>query len=103
MEYKGPDKFSPEWIREKMRTIYREKFDEISNNAPKSLGNSVQFSFCVDTDHAGNSVTRRSQTGILIVLNMAPMYWFSKKTEYESSTFDSEFVVLKIATEKTMA
>ena len=32
----------------------------------------------VDANHAGNVVNRRSQTGILIFLNKAPLYWYSK-------------------------
>jgi hypothetical protein len=33
----------------------------------------------VDFDHAGDKRTRRSRTGFIIFLNMAPIVWFSKK------------------------
>lgn len=50
----------------------------------------------VDADHAGNLLTRRSRTGFLVYLNMAPIYWLSKKqTSIETSTFGSEFVAMK--------
>jgi hypothetical protein len=40
----------------------------------------------------------RSQTGIIIFLNHAPIVWYSKKQNtVESSSFGSEFVALQIA------
>jgi hypothetical protein len=54
----------------------------------------------VDADHAGNRVTRRSQTGILLFVNRAPVVWYSKRQNtVETSTFGSEFVAMKIAVE----
>jgi len=54
----------------------------------------------VDSDHAGNLATRRSQTGILIFLNKAPIVWYSKRQNtVESSTFGSKFVAMHVATE----
>jgi len=53
-----------------------------------------------DANHAGNQVTRRSHSGILIYCNSAPIMWYSKvQATLETSTFGSEFVVLRIATE----
>jgi hypothetical protein len=52
----------------------------------------------VDADHAGNQVTRRSHTGILLYLNCAPIMWYSKaRSTVELSTFGSEFVAIRIA------
>jgi len=54
----------------------------------------------VDANHAGNLVTRRSHTGILIYCNQAPIMWYSKAQKtVETSTFGSEFVALRIAVE----
>jgi hypothetical protein len=54
----------------------------------------------VDADHAGDTVSRRSRTGFVVFLNGAPIYWMSKKqTSIETSTFGSEFVAKKQATE----
>ena len=54
----------------------------------------------VDANHAADKVTRRSQTGILIFYNRAPILWFRKiKNSVESSTFGSEFTALKNAVE----
>ena len=55
--------------------------------------------FC-DDDHAGNLITRRSQTGILIYLNNAPIVWYSKRQNtVETSTYGSELVALRVTTE----
>jgi hypothetical protein len=51
----------------------------------------------VDTDHAGNKVTRRSHTGVFILLNNTPVIEFSKQQNTcESSTYGSELVVMRI-------
>ena len=67
---------------------------------PEPLGDSLQFTLFVDANHAGNRVTRRSQTGIIVFANMTPIIWISKKQNtVESSTFGSEFLALKHACE----
>ena len=54
----------------------------------------------VDSDHAGDTVNRRSRTGFFIFLNSAPIYWSSKKqTSCETSSFGSEFCAMKEDTE----
>ena len=64
----------------------------------------MQINVYCDANHAGNQVTRRSQSGILIYLNTAPISFYSKRqNSVESSTFGSEFVALRIATEKIKA
>ena len=72
----------------------------IPPNAPIPRGNTVKIAAYVDADHAGNLMTRRSHTGIIIYLNNAPITWFSKRQNtVESSSFGSEFVALQIATD----
>ena len=54
----------------------------------------------MDADLAGELTTRRSQTGILVFGNMAPLIWYSKRQNtVESSTFGSEFVAMRILIE----
>ena len=65
---------------------------------PEPLGASVTIGCFVDADHAGNKVTRRSHTGIILFLNKAPIQAFSKRQNTcESSTYGSELVALRIA------
>ena len=53
-----------------------------------------------DASHAGCKLTRRSQTGIIILLQGAPIVWYSKKQQtVEASTFGAEFVALRVACE----
>jgi len=69
-------------------------------NAPPPRGHPVQINAFLDADHAGNKVTRRSHTGIMIHLNSAPITWLSKaQSTVESSTFGSEFVAMRIMVE----
>ena len=60
-------------------SAYGECKEEIPSNAPKPRGIGFTMRAFVDSDHAGDTVTRRSRTGFLIFLNGAPIYWFSKK------------------------
>jgi hypothetical protein len=54
----------------------------------------------VDADHAHDLVTRRSITGILVMLNNTPIRLiFKGQKTVETSTYDSESVASRIATE----
>ena len=58
----------------------------------------------VDASHACDVVTRRSQTGILIFLNWAPIHWYSKRqSTVKASTFGSEYIAMKKAVEMIKA
>jgi hypothetical protein len=74
--------------------------DPIPPNMPQPRGKSVVVTCYVDADHAGCRVTRRSQTGVIIMVNRAPILWLSKRQNtVETSTFGSEYVALKTAVE----
>jgi hypothetical protein len=80
--------------------FYKDATEKLPPNAPKPRGNAVQMNAFVDADHAGNKVTRRSHTGIIIYLNCAPIIWYSKaQNTVESSTFGSEFIAVRILVE----
>ena len=69
-------------------------------NAPEPRGKSISSTCYTDADHAGNLMTRRSHSGIIIYLNNTPVIWYSKRQNtVESSSFGSEFIALRIATE----
>ena len=54
--------------------------------------------------HAGNLVTQRSHTAIIIFLNNTPIHFFSKQQlMVEASTFGSEFVALRVGIEQNNA
>ena len=85
-------------------SVYGDVEEELPPKMPKPLGNPVMMTCYVDANHAGDKVTRRSQTGFIIYLNNAPIDWFSKRQNTcESSTFGSEFVAMRIAIERIKA
>jgi hypothetical protein len=54
----------------------------------------------VDADHAHDLVTRRSITGILMMLNNTPLRWVSKRQkDAETSIYGSKLVASRLATE----
>jgi hypothetical protein len=89
-----------EFARHDWTKFYHNATDELPPKMPEPRGNEVQINCFVDADHAGNRITRRSHTGILIFVNRAPIIWYSKaQNTVESSTFGAEFVATKIAVE----
>ena len=79
---------------------YESLEEELPMNMPTAHGQSMTMRVFVDADHAGETVTRRSRTGFIVFLNGAPIYWSSKRqNSVETSTFGSEFVAMKQATE----
>jgi hypothetical protein len=48
-------------------SIYGDVEEEVPPNAPKPLGNPVMMTCFVDANHAGDKVTRRSQTGFIYI------------------------------------
>ena len=106
-----PLRYDVEWVpfgeeshpmvrAEALRDIYDVEELEKPHNMPEARGEKVDINVFVDADHAGNRVTRRSHTGIIVFLNMAPIMWFSKKQNtIETSTYGSEFLALKTAQE----
>jgi hypothetical protein len=82
------------------KEVYGDVKEPIPTNVPEARGRGVVVRVFVDSDHAGESLTRRSRTGYLIYVNMAPILWFSKKQgTVETSVFGAEFVAMKAATE----
>jgi hypothetical protein len=70
--------------------------EELPPNMPEPRGRGFVISVKVDADHASDTTSRQSRTGFFVYLNMAPVYWLSKKqTSCESSSFGSEFVAMK--------
>ena len=74
--------------------------EDLPPRMPEARGQGFTIRAFVDADHAGDSITQRSRTGFIVYLNMAPVYWMSKKqTSVETSSFGSEFIAMKQCTE----
>ncbi|KAI2504254.1 Reverse transcriptase (RNA-dependent DNA polymerase) [Fragilaria crotonensis] len=84
--------------------FYRDASEAIPTDMPKPRGNPMSTHCFVDASHGSDWATRRSQTGILLFCNKAPIIWHSKRQNtVEASTFGSEFQAMKNAVELTEA
>ena len=85
-------------------TVYANEIGELKEEVPTNLltllGKGFTMRAYVDSDHAGDQITRRSRTGFLIFLHNTLIYLSSKKqTTIETSSFGSEFMAKKHASE----
>ena len=101
IECKLEDSSTVEWTSQHMEVMK----EEMPPNMPEPRGRQASASHAfVNTDHAGNVVTRRSQTGIAQFLNSALIDWYSKKQNtVKGSTFGSEFNALRTAVDRGIA
>ena len=80
--------------------FYKDSHEDIPLDAPEPRGKEVGIHCFVDASHASDKITRRSQSGILVFINKAPVVFYSKKqNSVETSTFGSEFTAMKQAIE----
>jgi hypothetical protein len=80
--------------------FYPDASGEIPKDLPPEKGPRVRMTVYVDADHAHDLVTRRSITGILAMLNSRPIRCVYKRQKtVETSTYGSELVASRIATE----
>jgi hypothetical protein len=92
------------FIEQDWSEFYGDVKEEMPPKMPEPLGSPVTISVFVDANHAGNIVTCRSHTGILIYLQNTPIIWHShRQNTVETSTFGSEFVALQCARDLIIA
>jgi hypothetical protein len=92
----------PAFIKTDWKPMYGDVKETIPPNAPVTRGKAIDLHLFVDSDHAGEHFTRRSRTGFVIYLNMAPIVWFSKRQPTaESSLFGADFFAMKNGIETT--
>ena len=92
---------SEQWTRREWRSLYGEELkEEILPNAPEPPEMEFILRTYVDADHAGDRLTRRPRSGMLVLINSAPIYWLSKKKmSVETSSLGSKLVAMKICCE----
>ena len=91
-----PNISKDDFTKRQWKEFYGNASEAIPPNAPVPLGKEFIMRCFVDADFAGDQISRRSRSGFLVLLNMAPVYWFSKKqSTIETSTFGSEFCAMK--------
>ncbi len=80
--------------------IYPDAVEHIPVNRPPKKGDVCTLTCYVDADHARDVITRRSVTGVLVLLNNTPITWISKRQKtVETSIYRSEMVASRIAIE----
>ena len=80
--------------------LYADAHFEVPEDALTSKGKPVRVTIWVDADHARDKVTCRSVSGIIMMVNSTVVRTFSKRqTTVESSTYGSELVASRIATD----
>jgi hypothetical protein len=78
--------------------FFPDAIEDLPTKSPDPYGAPVKLTVYVDADHARNNVTRRSVTGILLLINNTPLVWISKRQRtVETSTFGSEMIAARMA------
>ena len=71
---------------------------------PGPLCDEMAVTMLVDSDHAHDKKTRRSITGMIILVGRTPVYTSSKRQgAVETSTYGAEFTAMRMAVEETIA
>jgi len=87
----------------KWQEFYPDADEEIPEDRPEPLKTKAQVTIYVDADHAHDTVTRRSVTGILVFINQTLVRFVSKRQKtVETSSYGSELVAARMATELAM-
>ena len=84
-----------DWTR-----FYGDVKEAIPPDMAEPLGKEVVMGCFLDADHSGEKLTCRPRSGFIIVLQMAPIYYCSKRhNTVKISNFGSEFMAMKLACE----
>ena len=77
--------------------------EDIDPRFPTAVLKEMMLSIFVDSDHAYDTVTGRSVTGMISFLGSTPLTWMSKKQKsVQTSTFGAEFTALKQAVDEAV-
>ena len=78
--------------------FYPDACEDVPRDQPAPRGSEAKLTCYVDADHARDKLTRRSVTGIVLLVNNTPLTWLSKRQKtVETSTYGSELVASRIA------
>jgi hypothetical protein len=90
-----PEKF--DWCS----SIYGNVKEELPKDMPTPKGKVMRLTTYQDANLYHDTVTGRSVTGVLHLLNQTPVHWYSKRQgRVQSATYGSEFMAARTATEQ---
>ena len=102
--YHGGEKALETDFREVFGKSYPDAREEVDQNVPEPLVDELAITVFVDSDHGHDKVTRRSMTGMLILVGRTPTFYSSKRQgAVETSTYGAEFCAMRQATEEAIA
>ena len=84
--------------------FYPDAKEEIDTNLPPPLIDEIEITAFIDSDHAHDKITRRSITGLMILLGRTPVFILSKRQgAIETSTYGAEFCAMRTAVEEVQS
>ena len=87
-----------------LRDDYPEASEELDVNLPRAMIDELTVTAFVDSDHAHDKLTRRSVTGMIILVGRTPIFFSSKRQgSIETSTYGAEFCAMKTAVEEILS
>ena len=89
---------------ELFKDTYPDATEEIDCKVPEPMIDELEITAFVDSDHAHDRTTRRSITGLLILVGRTPVYFMSKRQgAIATSTYGAEFCAMRSAVEEVQA
>ena len=83
---------------------YPDAAEDIDSKVLLAKVDEMEITAFVDSDHAHDRVTRRSITGLLILVGRTPVYFMSKRQgAIATSTYKAEFCAMKTAVEEVQS
>eukprot|EP00804_Cyclotella_cryptica_P021922 CCRYP_000873-RA/>CCRYP_000873-RA protein AED:0.30 eAED:0.30 QI:0/0/0/1/0/0/2/0/372 len=93
---KEPDVGKSNFVECDWSNFYPGMEEALPPNALAPLGKGVVLQMFVDSNHAGDNVSRRSRTGFVIFLNYGMIDWLSKtQSPVETSVFGAKYCPMK--------
>ena len=83
------------------KEMYPDTVEEIDEDVPMHLIGEMKITTFVDSDHTRDRVTRRSITGLIILVGRTPVCFMSERQDViETSTYGAEFCARKTVTKE---
>ena len=87
-----------------MEELYPDSVEELDENMPEAFGPELQTSVWFDSDHGHDALTKRSCTGLVVMVGRTPVYWSAKRqTSIQTSSYSAEFMAGRSACEEAIS
>ena len=74
----GEEELGKDFTKE-LGDLYPEAAEELNTNLPTPLVEEIIITVFVDSDHGHDKITRRSITGLIVLLGRTPVFYLSKR------------------------